>query len=178
MMTQYPICWAQTDLRKPVLSEEEERMIVNRLCFAAGRGFTVDHDGIRRIIAGVVFDGRRGWRNNITSDDAVRAFRALHREISFRKAENKDAEKLKAESREHFQTFLTALKNVDRPHPGLLSDPDRIWNFDETAVDATNGNSEKVFCSAASHHGGFAASSGANGPKTHYSSCSRLCLWT
>ena len=153
--------------RKTVLSEEEERMIVNRLCFAAGRGFTVDHDGIRRIMARVVLDGRRGWRNNLTSDDAVRAFRALHREIASRKAGNKEAEKLKAESRKHFQAFLTVLKNVDRLHPGLFGDPDRIWNVDETAVDATNGNSKKVFCSAASHHGGFAASSGANGPNKH-----------
>ena len=72
--------------RKPVLSEEEERMIVNLLCFAAGREFAVDHDGIKRIMAHVALDGRRGWRNNLPSDDAVKAFRARHREITFRKA--------------------------------------------------------------------------------------------
>ena len=38
---------------------------------------------------------------------------------------------------------------------------------DKTAVDATNGNSKKVLCSAASHHGGFAASYGANSPNNH-----------
>ena len=92
--------------RKTVLSKEEERMIVNRLCFAAGRGFAVEHDGIKRIMARVALDGRRGWRNNLPSADAVRTFRARHREITFRKAENKDAAKRKSESREHFQTLF------------------------------------------------------------------------
>lgn len=44
---------------------------------------------------------------------------------------------------------------MNEMHPGVLTDPNRIWNLDETAVDATFGKKENVFTSASSHHGGY-----------------------
>ena len=101
--------------RKTVLSEEEERMIVNRLCFAAGRGLAVDHDGIKRIMARVAWDGRRGWRNNLPSDDAVRASRARHRDITFRKAEKKKLQNARPKAVNMSKLFYSTEKRKPTP---------------------------------------------------------------
>ena len=52
---------ASTRERCAVLSTEEESMIVERLLFAAARGFTVDVEGIRAMMTTVAADDRKGW---------------------------------------------------------------------------------------------------------------------
>lgn len=78
--------------RKSVLNAEEESMIVERLRFAARRGFAVDRSGIKRIMAGIACDGRQDWRNVMPSDETVRAFRARHREITIARLKIRNAQ--------------------------------------------------------------------------------------
>lgn len=110
----------------PFFTDEEERMIVERLCFCASRGFAITQNVLKRIMARIAADGRNGWRNGVPSDDAIRSFRSRHREITYRKIENKEGAKLRAENREHVQTLFTAMEEIERHHPGILKDPDRI----------------------------------------------------
>ena len=153
--------------KRTVLSCEEEEMIVKRLIFAAKRGFAVDVSGIKRIMMEVANDGRKGWKNAVPSDDAVRAFRARHREITFRNYERKENAKLKGESYEHVQRYFEVLKDIEAKHPGILQDGNRIWNMDETAVDSTFGQKRKVFGPSNTHHGGFVASAKTAGAGKH-----------
>ena len=58
---------ASTSRRCTVLSTEEEAMIVERLLFAAARGFAVDVEGIRAMMTSVAANGRKGWKNGVPS---------------------------------------------------------------------------------------------------------------
>lgn len=141
--------------RRTVLSSTEQKMIVDRLLFGASRGFAMGVDDVRDMMSRIAADGRVGWKNGVPSPDAVRAFRARYRELTFRNAESKEIAKLNAENYEHVQHFFGILTDLDRKHKGLLANPNRIVNMDETAVDATYGKREKVFTASTSHHGGF-----------------------
>ena len=48
--------------RPAVLSHGEERMIVERLKFAASRGSAIDADGIKHIMSRIASDGRKNWK--------------------------------------------------------------------------------------------------------------------
>ncbi len=73
-----------------ILTPEEETMIVERLSFAIKRGFAVGKDILVSIMAQIASDSRKTWKNGVPCEDAVRAFRARHRELTFRNSENKD----------------------------------------------------------------------------------------
>ncbi len=64
-------------------------MIAERPIFAGKRGFAVGKDTLKSLMSQIASDGRPMWKNGIPLDDNIRAFRARHREITFRKAENK-----------------------------------------------------------------------------------------
>ncbi len=81
-----------------ILTSQEEAMIVQRLIFEAKRGFAVDKDSLKSLMSQISSDGRPTFKTGIPSDDAIRAFRASHREITFRNSENKDKGKFKGES--------------------------------------------------------------------------------
>lgn len=154
--------------RCTVLTIDEEQMIVNRLIYAAARGFAIDKEGLKHIMSRVAADGREGFKNGVPCEDVIRSFRARHRELTYKKAENKEQAKLKAQTFEHVQRFFDILTNVvNKEHPGLLRDPSLIWNMDETAVDATEGKPIKVYSSAGTKHGGFRKCSTLNGPSKH-----------
>lgn len=64
--------------------------------FAALRGFSIDNDDLKRIMARIAADSPKGWANSFR---AMKQFAHLsrHREIAYRKLENKEAGKLRAE---------------------------------------------------------------------------------
>ena len=66
-------------VRSNVLSIEEERIIVERLKFATSRGFAIDLEGLKSIMARVAADVCPGWKHGVSSDDAVRSFRTAPR---------------------------------------------------------------------------------------------------
>ncbi len=118
-----------------VVTAEEEKMIAERLIFAAKRGYVAGKDSLKSIMGQIASDGRPTWRNGVSCDDAIQAFRARHRELTFRNSENKDKAKIREENCSHVEGFFKALKEVERSNPGILSDADRIWNIDEKRKD-------------------------------------------
>lgn len=88
------------------------------------------------------------------SDDAIRAFRARNASIKLRKSENTTATLLEADHFTHVNILVEALKQVEKKHPEILQNPHRIWNMDETAVEAEYGRCVKVFSCSESRCGG------------------------
>lgn len=150
--------------RKTILTEGEEEMIKREIKEAAKLGFAIENDSMRQIMGRVANDGRKeNWKNGVPSAAAIRSFRSRNRDVTFRRGENKDYAKLRAESYEHIKTFFDAMISLEKKHPGITSDGDRVWNIDETKVDCTKGTCKKTFTSSSSHHGGSRGSSSTNG---------------
>lgn len=141
--------------RPAVLSPIENKMMRESMVKGAERGFAFSTQTALNLMADIASDGRDGYDGNIPSMAALRSWRARNRQVTLRKGENKDAAKLAAESYEHVKTFATALKSVAAANPGIFNDPDRLWNMDETEIDASNGKVTKVFGSSQTNRGGF-----------------------
>ncbi len=77
-----------------VWTSEEEAMLTERLIYAGKRGFAAGKDTLKSLMSQIASDGRSSWKDGVPSEDATRAFRARHREITFRNAENKDRSNL------------------------------------------------------------------------------------
>ncbi len=58
-------------------------------------------------------DRRKTWTNGVPCEDAVRAFRARHRELTFRNAENKYYAKFKGEAYAHVTGIFDVLRKVE-----------------------------------------------------------------
>ena len=153
--------------RPTVLTLEEENMIVKGITFAAQRGFALTVPALKIVMAKIAADGRPGWLSRLPCDDAVTSFRARHSEITFRKSENKDSEKLKGENFELVLSYVTALKQVDTVHPGIFRNADRLWNMHETKVDAEFGKIVKVLGPPNTHQRGLVSSTSAAGSRKH-----------
>ena len=125
--------------RQPVLSLEEEKLIKHRIKFIPSRGFEIDARTLPSGMAAIAADGGRGFENGVFSADVVRAFRTRNRDISFQNAENKEQTKLRGENYYHVETYANALQQAEAINPGGFTDRDRLWNMDETAVDAKSG---------------------------------------
>ena len=120
-------------------------MIVERLLFAARRGFAGDVMDLKRLMAECVILNGTPYNNGLPSHEAVRAFRSKHRQISFRSHERKDLAKVKGENYEHVDTFFRILEGVEHDIQGILRNGDRLWNMDETAVDTEYGKKPVSF---------------------------------
>lgn len=81
--------------------------------------------------------------NSLPYSDTIRSFRARHRELAYSHQEDKDNAKLKAENYYPYGHLFQMLHRVEVSNPGLLQDPDRVWNMDETSIDAEHGRREK-----------------------------------
>ncbi len=73
-----------------VLSSEEEAMLKERLIYAEKRGIPVGKDTWKSFMSQIPSDRRLSWKDRVPSEDAIWAFRARHREITLKNAENKD----------------------------------------------------------------------------------------
>ncbi len=69
-----------------LLTSEEEAMLTER------------KDSLNSLMVQIASDGRPSWKDGVHSEDAIWAFRARHREITFRNAENKDRSKIGEEA--------------------------------------------------------------------------------
>ena len=145
--------------RRSVIRAEETELSEDRYRYAARRGFALQLDTVRKVVADIARDERDGFRTDSTlpSAAAVRTWRAQNMDIKFRKAENKAFAKLQAENFAHVNTFGSALKQVGTEHPEIFQSSDLVWNMDETAVSAEFGQPVKVFGAADTKHGGFKA---------------------
>lgn len=142
--------------RRAVLSNVENNVIKQRIKYAANRGFAFAMSTLKTVMAQVSPDGRRGFCSpvGIPSDDALRSWGARNRDVTYRVAENKRTAFLVAERHDHVVTFKPTLEQISEKHPGIFADPDRLWIFDETAVDGEFGRKTKVFTSMQMNQGG------------------------
>lgn len=154
--------------RKRILSDDEEEMICERLKFAASRGFAVEDDDVKQLMVQISLDGQKDiFGDSLPSDDLIRSFRTRHRDITYRSSEDKDLARIRGENYEHVKTYANLLSQINQDFPGMLHDPDRVWNTDETAVSAENSIAKKAFTTSDSHHGGFKCVSTRKGPGKH-----------
>lgn len=140
--------------RKTVLSEAEQELVVSKAFQAARSGMAIDNNMMRNVQSLIANDGRKGFKKGMPSDDALRSFRARNRALTMRKSENVLPVKLAAQNYKHVLTFKSILQRVDREHPGLLKDPERIWNWDETSVLPEFGKLTKCYAPSSSNRGG------------------------
>lgn len=80
---------------------------------------------MRRIIA----DGRNGYARVVPSSKALPAFRASHREVTFRSYEIKETAKVHVENRDYIQPFSDFIAKLDGKHLGMLENPNGISNL-------------------------------------------------
>ena len=129
--------------RKPVLSADEEEVLKREIKDASSRGFAIDIDKMRQIMFRIACDGRKGWKSAIQSDDAIRSFRTRNRDITYRKSENKEYAKLRAETYEHIKTFFDAMVMLEKKHPELRNAANLseiLTKQRSTALEASLGN--------------------------------------
>lgn len=153
--------------RPRTITNEEATLLNSRLKLASKRGFAVNNSGFKHVLYRIAADGRNGYRNGIPSDAAVRTYRAHNPDITYKRIENKEFAKLAAESYRHIDIFFAALDEIQVKHPGILLNPHRIWNLDETAVDCTLGKLEKAFTSRDTKNGGHRAVKSRYGSSKH-----------
>ncbi len=67
-----------------VLTSEEETMSTERLIYDGKRGLAVGKDTLKPFISQIASDGRPSSKDGVPSEDAIRAFRARDREITFK----------------------------------------------------------------------------------------------
>jgi len=150
--------------RSRVLTDAEEKMLCERIIFAASRGFGVYEDELPELMAKISNDGREAYKRRLPSSAAVRNFRARHREITLRKGQEKEKAKLLAENPDHARTCEKVLRLVIDKHPHLKMNPEYIWNMDETQIDG-KGKTRKMYCSSSSSSTGFdTTNNGGGGP--------------
>ena len=145
--------------RKPVISRDESVMIKDHIKYAAKHGFATSVEDMTSVMYDIASDGRKPFRTDtgLPSADAIRHWRAVNRDITYRNVENKDAAKLHAEIYDHVASFPKVLRDVGNDFPGIFQNPYRLWNLDETAVSCEYGKKRKVFGAADTHHGGYTA---------------------
>lgn len=85
-------------------------MIVERLLFAVSRDYAIEVYSLKEMKARDALDGRIGYPKELPSDDAIRAFRARHHDLTVRAGESKEASKLRAENSGQVQGFFKIYK--------------------------------------------------------------------
>ena len=102
-----------------VILAEETELVKDLIRYAARRGFALQLATVRKVMADIARDGRDGIRTNskMPSAAAVRTWRAQNRDITFRKAENKEFARLQAENLAHVNSFASALKQIGTELP-------------------------------------------------------------
>lgn len=94
----------------------------------------MDNNDLVSVLAQISSDGRKNFRRGVPSPDAIRSFRARHRELAYRVSENVSAARLAAENVSHFGSLHAVLQHVCSEFPEFKMDPKVVWNYDETAV--------------------------------------------
>ena len=92
--------------------------------------------------------------NRVPSSDAIRSFRARHRELAYRASQNVSMARLAADNPKHMGSLKEVILKIQTEFPEVLRDPQKIWNWDETAVCGEYGRKVKCFTSSSSKQGG------------------------
>lgn len=116
--------------RRHVIFDGDACTINERIKFAGRRGFSMCMNSVKILLARDVADGIPGWQKSLPSDNAVRAYRALFRDVACETLYNKKAAKCAAESCEHVEFFFACKQELENAHPGTMRSPRAVWNYD------------------------------------------------
>ena len=153
--------------KRPLLSAIENKMVKSRVVFASTRGFAATVEDLKAVMHEIARDGRPDVPAGFPSSDTIRAWRAKNRDITLRGFESKDRSKIPSERYDHVQMLKLALQSVEAFKPGILGNPDNIWNIDETSVETTFGERYKTFRSSSIKHGGGVMTTESGGGGKH-----------
>lgn len=96
--------------RKPIISEDEEELIKREIKEEKSLDFLIDKIMVRHIMGIDFSEGRKDyWKNGIPSPATICLLKERTRDITVRKAKNKEFTKLKAETYEHAKNFFDAM---------------------------------------------------------------------
>ena len=127
--------------RPPVLSNDEEKALVNMLLKTAQWGFPLTHDDLRHVMKSHLDSmGRRvkQFKKNLPGIDWIKGFLKRNREISVRKSQNINPNRAST-TREVFDAYFD---NLEQCLDGVS--PECIYNFHETNL-ADDPGSTKCF---------------------------------
>lgn len=95
---------------------------------------------LSELMAKIAHDGRDSYHSGFPSKDTIRRFRSRLRDITLRHGQQKTI----AKNPMHAITLQVVLEQVQKDHPTIFADPDKVWNMGETAV-AASGTKRKIF---------------------------------
>ena len=132
--------------RPSVLSQEEEKDVVQSAISLAEAGFPMDRTDVKLFVQSYLnAKGREvsQWKDNIAGKEWMISFLKRHeKEIRSRKPELLTKQRAEGLTKETMEKFFDMYEKVLRKND-LLSSPERIYNIDETALN-TDPRSSKV----------------------------------
>lgn len=140
--------------RRTVLTSAEQKLVVDKALEAAQQGFAVDCSLMKSIQGKIAAGRENSFTNRVPSSDAIRSFRARHRELAYRASQNVSMARIAAENLTHMGSLKEVILKLRNEFPEVLRDPRKIWNWDETAVCGEYGRKVKCFTSSSSKQGG------------------------
>lgn len=127
----------------------------HRQTLVAARGrFAVENVGLIAVVTRTAADSRQVFANGIPSPDAARSSRARSRQITYCVAESVTSARLSDQNINRCPALKTVLVDVDKEYPGPLSNPRKIWGWEETAVLCEYGKKKWCYESASRNRGG------------------------
>lgn len=139
---------------RQVITKEELKIIIKKLCQAASTGFVVDNDQFSCDLSRIASDGIAVFQNSVPISDAIQAYHARSGEIAYKKIGNKEQAKLSAQTFEHIEPLFKQVERDEMLHKEILDNPCCIWNMNKTSLDATEGKLKRAFTCSSSENGG------------------------
>ena len=106
--------------RKTVLSQCEEKLVIERTLHAAKHGFAVENSIMSTVHARIAADRCVKYAHGLPSPDHIRSFRARNRSLAYCVAENVSSARLAAENQSHVLTLKQVFEKVEQEHPGFF----------------------------------------------------------
>lgn len=117
---------------------------------AAENGFAVHIAGMKFLSQQICDHRKRSYKNGSLSGAAIRIYRAKNRHITYRRSENKDAEKLRADNYKHMEKLAHGLQEISKKQHGIFGNPLHTCNLGEAYVDGKFSERVKVFSGSCS----------------------------
>nr|CAI5863634.1 unnamed protein product [Callosobruchus analis] len=131
----------------PVLSDEEEKILVNWIIDTASKGFPKKANDLKSSVQKFLNDHPRNnpFKNNRPGDGWVKAFLKRHREISERTSESVSSASACVSEKDIRQWFSEVGNYIKESGlKDVIADPSRVYNADETGFEI-NPSTGKVF---------------------------------
>jgi hypothetical protein len=128
--------------KEGVIEEEEEDLLVQYLLDMAALGYPLSQGQLKLKVATMVQDRPNPFINGIPGKSWLYWFRQRHPKLVLCSSQVLDISRARGMCKENVDTFYHNLEQLYAQH-GYM--PNRIWNFDETRVQAGKSGGGRVF---------------------------------